>query len=105
MTMGGKKRLSLRQIEKMQDRKSGKRRSGTSGGRTDKKPKIFMPNPNSKVLSTLKKEKVLTPYTVASLFNLRLSIAKQFLGDLENRGIVEYVSGSRKLRIYKPVNQ
>jgi ribosomal protein S25 len=45
--------------------------------------------------------KVLTPYAVASRFNIRLSLAKAFLKELENRKMVEYVSGGKNLKIYK----
>jgi ribosomal protein S25 len=48
--------------------------------------------------------KALTPYTVATRFDLRLSVAKDFLEDLERRGIVEYVSGSKNLKVYKPLD-
>jgi len=46
--------------------------------------------------------KVLTPYLIASRFNLRLSVAKDFLEELHQRGLVEYVSGGRNIKIYKP---
>ena len=52
----------------------------------------------------MKTMKVLTPYTVASRFNLRLSVARDVLKDLERRNIVEYVSGGKNLKIYKPLN-
>jgi ribosomal protein S25 len=38
---------------------------------------------------------------VASRFNIRLSLAKTFLKELEKRKMVEYVSGGKNLKIYK----
>ena len=102
--MGGKKKLSLKQMERMQarqrERKDESKRSSES---TEKKSiGISPPDPtNKKVMDELKKMKALTPYGVASRLDLRLSVAKHFLRELERRGAIEYVSGSRNLKIYK----
>ncbi len=104
--MGGKKKLTLKQIEKMQARKSGvqQREGKLETLITERKTGIFPPNPkDEKVINEVKKMKVLTPYTIASKFNLRLSVAKDFLEELERRGIIEFVSGSRNIKIYKPI--
>lgn len=103
--MGGKKKLALRQMEKMQvkkrERKEG--RSGRSTATEKKGAGIVPPDARSKkVISELKRMKVLTPCMVASRFDLRLSVAKDFLEELERRGIIEYVSGGENLKIYKP---
>lgn len=100
--MGGKKRLTLKQMERMQKRK-GEKKEGKSGGPAQKKPAgIIPPNPRSeKVIGELKKMKALTPYMVASRFDLRLSVAKSLLKKLEQRGVIKYVSGSDNLKIYK----
>ncbi|MEA2089544.1 MAG: 30S ribosomal protein S25e [Thermoproteota archaeon] len=105
--MGGKKKLSFKQIAKRQKQKGkGKKAKpkSTSGKPVEKKEgEIFLPNPkNEKVVGTLKKMKVITPYIIASKFDLRISVAKDFLEELERQKIVEYVSGSKNLKIYKP---
>jgi len=56
---------------------------------------------NKKVMGELKGLKVLTPSVVASRFNIRLSLAKTFLKELEKRKMIEYVSGGKNLKIYK----
>jgi len=56
---------------------------------------------NKKVMGTLQGMKVLTPSSVASRFNIRLSLAKAFLRELEKRKMIEYVSGGKNLKIYK----
>ena len=102
---GGKKRLTLKQMARIQSRKDQQRKERKSGRSiTEKKSLgITLPDPNSKkVISELKTIKALTPYTVASRFDLRLSVAKNFLEELERRRIIEYVSGSKNLKIYKP---
>jgi len=104
--MGGKKKLTLKQMERTQEKKDEREKKGGkgSGGPPEKKaPGIVPPDPNSeKVIGELKKMKALTPYTVATRFNLRLSVAKDLLDELAQRGIIEYVSGSKNLKIYKP---
>lgn len=103
--MGGKKRLTLKQMERMQARRQERKESTPKRSSEKKTAGIVSPDYRSqKVISELKKMKVLTPYTVASRFDLRLSAAKGFLKELEKRGVIEYVSGGANLKIYKPSN-
>ncbi len=103
--MGGKKKLTLKQMQRMQARQREKKESKSkesAGSAAKKSLGIFPPDPKSKkVIDELKKMKVLTPYGVASRLDLRLSVAKHFLRELERRGAIEYVSGSKNLKIYK----
>ena len=67
---------------------------------------IVMPDVNNKnVVKELKGLKVLTPSVVAARYNVRLSVASNFLKELEKRKLVEYVSGGKNLKIYKAVPQ
>jgi len=104
--MGGKKKLTMKQMERMQARRDQERKERRLASATEKKSiGIVPPDPKSeKIIGELKKMKALTPYTVATRFDLRLSVAKDFLEELERRGIVEYVSGSKNLKIYKPLD-
>jgi len=109
--MGGKKKLTMKQMERMQAKKDEERgrerKERKSGGPTPEKKSIGIipPDPKSeKVIGELKKLRALTPYAVATRFDLRLSVAKDFLEELERRGVVEYVSGSKNLKIYKPLD-
>ena len=105
--MGGKKKLSLKQMERMQAKKDDqkKKEKATATRKEKKTPRIIPPNPkDEKTVGELRKLRVLTPYTVASRFDLRLSTAKDFLEQLEERGIVQLVSRSRKIKIYKTVD-
>jgi small subunit ribosomal protein S25e len=104
--MGGKKKLSLKQMERMQDKKDEKEKKGKGGGMPEKKaPGIVPPDPKSdKVVGEIKKMKALTPYQVATRFNIRLSVAKDLLDELAQRGVIQYVSGSKSLKIYKPAD-
>ena len=104
--MGGKKRLTLKQMARIQARRDRERRERRLASTTEKKSiGIITPDFKSeKVIRELKKIRALTPYAVATRFDLRLSVAKDFLEELERRGIVEYVSGSKNLKIYKPLD-
>jgi len=107
--MGGKKKLGLKQMERMQDKRDKEDKS------KEKKEKAGLPKErrtigvippdakNEKMVNEVKKMNVLTPYAVASRFNIRISAAKDFLEQLEQNGAVQLVSGSHKIKIYKPV--
>ena len=104
--MGGKKKLSLKQMERAAEKKdeASKRGGKSTGSAPEKKaPSIVQPDLKSdKVIGEIKKMKALTPFIVASRFNLRLSVARDMLDELAQRGIIEYVSGSKNIKIYKP---
>jgi len=104
--MGGKKKLTLKQMERNSEKRdeATKRGGKSTGAPPEKKaPSINQPDLRSdKILGEIKKMKALTPFTVASRFNLRLSIARDMLDELVQKGIIEYVSGSKNLKIYKP---
>ena len=105
--MGGKKKLTLKQIERTQDKKdeaSEKKKGGKSGAPPERKaPGIMPPDLKSdKTIGEIRKMKAVTPFAVASRFNLRLSVAKDMLDELAQRGVLEQVSSSKSLKIYKP---
>jgi small subunit ribosomal protein S25e len=105
--MGGKKKQSLKQMSKKQqkgDIKSKNKKDDSKATFKEKKVKGINP-PDLKdeiVLKELKRMKVLTPYIVASHFNIRLGIAKTLLRGLNEKGIITFVSGDKKTKIYKP---
>ncbi len=102
---GGKKKPTLKQMKRKGEKKERKE-SGAKASTTEKKVAgIVPPDLKSKeVTNKLKKMKVLTPYTVATRFDLRLSVAKNFLKELEKQGIVKFISGSKNTKIYKPAD-
>jgi small subunit ribosomal protein S25e len=107
--MGGKKKLGLKQMERMQTKKdeeeAEKKKKEKAGPPREKKAAGIIPPDatNEKTVSEIKKMNVLTPYAVASRFNIRISAAKDFLDQLEENGAVQLVSGSHNIKIYKPV--
>jgi small subunit ribosomal protein S25e len=106
--MGGKKRLTLKQMERMQAKKAEeerrRREKKAAAIREKKAPGVIPPDPrNEKIVDEIKSMPVLTPYTVASRFNIRISAAKDFLEHLEKNGVVQLVSGNHSIKIYKAV--
>ena len=99
--MGGRKKLSLTQMERQQMRKrAASRRSAEV--REKRIGSIFGPDIRDEAfLEELRKMKVITPYAIASRYNLRLSVAKHMLRELERRGLLELIAASRYTRIYK----
>ena len=106
--MGGKKKLGIKQMERMQTKKdeddAEKKKKEKAGPPREKKTIGVIPPDakNEKIIGEIKKMNVLTPYAVASRFNIRISAAKEFLGQLEENGAVQLVSGSHNIKIYKP---
>jgi small subunit ribosomal protein S25e len=107
--MGGKKKLGLKQMERMQERKDeedkAKEKKEKAGPPKERRTIGVVPPDakNEKNINEVKKMNVLTPYAVASRFNIRISAAKDFLEQLEQNGAVQLVSGNRNIKIYKPV--
>ena len=108
MSMGGKKKLTLKQMERTEEKKdeASQKRGGskvTAPMSERKAPGIILPDLKSdKIVGEVKKMKAVTPYAVASRFNLRLSVARDMLEELTRRGVIDYVSGNKNLKIYKP---
>ena len=108
--MGGKKKLGLKQMERMQDRKDDedakKDKKDKKAGPPEKKRSTINVIPpdakNDKIVAEIKKMPVLTPYAVSTKYNVRISAAKEFLKQLEQNGAVQLVSGSHSLKVYKP---
>jgi ribosomal protein S25 len=106
--MGGKKKLGLKQMERMQEKKDeeekGKKKEKAGPQKEKRIIGVIVPDvKNEKIVSEIKKMNVLTPYAVSSRFSIRISAAKDFLEQLEENGTVQLVSGNHNIKIYKPV--
>jgi len=106
--MGGAKKKSIAKTLKQQQKQAQKQEAQTR--KKGKKQKtiekmvgdVDLPNVSEKnLLADLKAMKAITPYTVASKYNLRQSVAKELINKLEEKGVVTTVSGNSRLRIYK----
>ncbi|MCW4028421.1 MAG: hypothetical protein NWE92_02090 [Candidatus Bathyarchaeota archaeon] len=105
--MGGKKKLGIKQMEKQQvktdEDKEAKKKDKPSGP-PQKKITVGIMTPDvkdAKVIAEAKKMGVLTPYSIATRYGIRISAAKDFLEQLEANGAIQLVSSSHNLKIYK----
>jgi len=94
--MPGKKSLS--KVEKTQVTKD-------KSDKKDKRDKIIgaveIPDTNSdEVIQTLRRMKAITPNSVAAQFNLKVSVAKKMLRDLETSGTLELAASSQNIKVY-----
>jgi len=93
--MPGKK--SLKKMEKTQDTEAPKEEK--------KKEKIVGSvdaiNANSpELMDAMKKMKAITPPAIASQFNLKVSVAKRMLDELDKKGTIKLVAHTNNLRVY-----
>ena len=111
IVMGGKKKLGLKQMERQQGKEdeakaAKEKKEGKKAGAPEKKRSninVIPPDAkNDKIIAEIKKTPVLTPYGLATKYNVRISAAKQFLEALEQNGTVQLVSGSHNIKVYKP---
>jgi small subunit ribosomal protein S25e len=107
--MGGKKKLGIKQMEKQQvktdEDKAKEAKKKEKAGPPQRKTTVGIMVPDvkdGKNIAEIKKMGVLTPYSVATRYGIRISAAKDFLEQLEASGAVQLVSGSHNIKIYKP---
>jgi ribosomal protein S25 len=107
VTMGGQKKRNISQMDKaqqIQEKKSDEdKKAKTRRPATDiKRRGVDLPNLNDeKLISEIKKLKVLTPYAVSSQLNVKISLAKALLRELENKNIIKPIEGNSRIRIYQ----
>jgi len=101
--LGGAKKRSISQIAKQQKARGQK-------GQKSKKKKGFIekktggldyPEVGEKTFDEIAKMGAITPFTIASKYGLKLSIAKNLLKELEKTGKIQYVAGSSRIKVYK----
>lgn len=106
--MGGAKKKNLAQMEKQQiqqDKKPeppGKKGKGKAGPEAKKSAGIGLPNfDDEKFMGELSKLGALTPYSISNQFNVRLSVARDILEELERRRLVKAEGGNARIKIYR----
>jgi ribosomal protein S25 len=104
--LGGAKKKSMAQMEKqqVQDKKPepAKKTKSKSSVPDKKTTSISLPNfEDEKFIGELSKMGALTPYSIASQFNVRLSVARDILEELERRRMVKAEGGNARIRIYR----
>ena len=105
---GGGKRKSIAAAEKSQSRGGGKE----GEGKEEKKSTEQKTGPRSVVageelLKTIKKEALktpaITPFAIASKYNLKISTAKTLLKDFAAANLIRKATSNRRTIVYAPV--
>lgn len=98
--------MSLKQAEKRQSSRDQKMQGDQRRRQSDipekKRLGIDLPDLQGKAASDdLKKMKAITPYAIATKYDIRLSKAKNMLHILEKRGLVSLVAATNNLKVYR----
>ena len=100
--MGGRKKLSIKQMEKRQLMKKLKERREEGRAQREKQETLLLVDEN--VLNNIRKEVVkspcVTPSEIAIKYGIKVSTAKRILRELESEGLLRLMSRSRRLAIY-----
>jgi len=104
--VGGAKKKNIAQMERAQitqEKKAEPVKKGKTKTVVERRMRgISIPDlNNTKFLSDLSKMTVITPYSLASQYNVRMSVAKDLLEELERKKLVKFVGGNARLRIYQ----
>lgn len=107
--MGGGGKKSIAAAEKAQSRSEGK----DSEAKEEKKsPTEQKTGPRSvlvteELLKTIKKEALktsaITPYAIASKYNLKISTAKALLRDFATANLLRKAASNRRIIVYTPI--
>jgi ribosomal protein S25 len=108
--MGSKKKQTKKKQKKpskkkTEDKKRKSEEKSMTRSKDQKTLSIVAPDMKGAVLKEIEKMKVLTPYSVGSKFDIRLSVAKKFLDDLYKKGLITHIGGGRNIKLYKPVRR
>lgn len=110
--MGGTKKKSLSQMEKQQKLKERREREKAERERRKREEKAERDRSVRMIMASEEQVKAIeqealstgyvTPYTVASKLNVRLSVAKMLLRDAEAMGVIKLAAKSPRTVIYAP---
>ncbi len=105
--MGGVSKKPLSNIEKKmkkeaaaKEEKKVEKKSSKTGKEVMSKTIVLDNETKRKVTDELKREKIVTPYSLASKTEMTISVAKKMLEEMERQGMVKLVSKNRRVSLY-----
>jgi small subunit ribosomal protein S25e len=104
---GGSKKKSIAAAERAQSRAGPKEGEAKEEKKPEQKagPKSVVVTDD--IMKTIRKEApktgAITPYTIASKYNLKISTAKGILKELEMGNIVRRATSNRRIIVYTPI--
>jgi small subunit ribosomal protein S25e len=67
---------------------------------------VEIPDLNSnEVMGAIRGMKAITPTSVATKFNLKISVAKRMLNELEKNGTIKLATRSKNLKVYEIISK
>jgi small subunit ribosomal protein S25e len=103
--MGSAKKKSSRQADKQKRIKQAKGKKGRGEARAKPTGRtVTLENTDfsdGQLRDGLKKMNAITPYAVATQFNIKLSTAKRLLRTMMGQGVLQLVARSRNVQLYK----
>ena len=106
--MGSAKKRSLKQMERQQTLRTKKqqqepRKKRTSANVLNRRTEgVSLPGVEDKeLIGEISKMKAITPYMVATRYDVRLSLAKNLLDSLQQRGLIQLMARNSNLKLYQ----
>ncbi|MGQ9720335.1 MAG: eS25 family ribosomal protein [Candidatus Jordarchaeum sp.] len=59
----------------------------------------------STIEEEIPKMKMITPTAISGKYNIRISIAKEIISNLENKGKIKLVESNRRIKVYTPTEK
>lgn len=107
--MGGKKKPTLSQLVKKQEREQVTKEKPTVKKKTEGEKQQKAQVIDTKLIEEIKREvskwDCITPYLVASKFNIKISTAIHILRSLKDEGYLYMVSKGHRTEVYVTVNK
>lgn len=107
-SLGSAKKRSLKQMERQQTLRTKKqkqepRKKRTSANILNQRTEgVSLPGVEDKeLIGEISKMKAITPYMVASRYDVRLSVAKNLLDSLQQRGLIQLMARNSNLKLYR----
>ena len=67
---------------------------------------VEIPDLNSnEVMGAIRGMKAITPTSIATKFNLKISVAKRMLNELEKNGTIKLATRSKNLKVYEIISK
>ncbi len=100
---GNKKKPSQSNASKSQENKGGKKEEvkKTPASKTQQKQKLSVLIEESQGLKTLDSMKAITAHSFARVLGVKISVANNFLKNLEGKSIIKSIGGYSGHRIYQ----
>ena len=104
--MGGATKKPISSMEKRQKKlqeeaqKKAQKKISKTGKEVTSKNIVIDKETIAKVQEELKKEKIVTPYTLASKIGVTMSVAKKILEELQKQGMISQAAKNRRTVVY-----